>query len=44
MTAEREFEKGISEIVGAICDPIIVFPGGDSSSWKVAFRVPRKEG
>ena len=28
MTAERELDKGISEIVGAICDPIIVFPGG----------------
>ena len=28
MTAERELEKGISEIVGAMCDPIIVFPGG----------------
>ena len=28
MTAERELEKGISEIVGAICDPIIVMPGG----------------
>ena len=28
VTAERELEKGISEIVGALCDPIIVFPGG----------------
>jgi len=28
LTAERELDKGISEIVGAICDPIIVFPGG----------------
>jgi len=28
LTAEREAEKGISEIVGAMCDPIIVFPGG----------------
>jgi len=28
LTAERELDKSISEIVGAICDPIIVFPGG----------------
>lgn len=30
MTAEdeRKVQKGISEIVGAICDPIIVWPGG----------------
>jgi len=28
LTAEREVQKGISEIVGAICDPIIVWPGG----------------
>jgi len=28
LTAERELDKGISEIVGALCDPIIVFPGG----------------
>ena len=28
MAAERELDKGISEIVGAICDPIIVMPGG----------------
>ena len=28
MTAEREAEKGISEIVGVFCDPIIVMPGG----------------
>jgi len=28
LTSERELDKGISEIVGAICDPIIVFPGG----------------
>jgi len=24
----KELEKGISEIVGVFCDPIIVFPGG----------------
>ena len=28
MTTERQIEKGISEIVGALTDPIIVFPGG----------------
>ena len=28
MTAERELDKGISEIVGALTDPILVFPGG----------------
>ena len=28
MTAERQLEKGISEIVGAFTDPIIVWPGG----------------
>lgn len=28
MTTEKQVEKGISEIVGAMCDPIIVFPGG----------------
>ena len=28
MTTEKKIEKGISEIVGAICDPVIVFPGG----------------
>ena len=28
MTAEKELEKGISDIVGALVDPIIVFPGG----------------
>ncbi len=27
-TEERQAEKGISEIIGAITDPIIVFPGG----------------
>lgn len=28
MTTEKEVEKGISEMVGALTDPIIVFPGG----------------
>jgi len=28
MTTERQVEKGISEIVGALFDPIIVYPGG----------------
>ncbi|MBA7477603.1 hypothetical protein ES707_13015 [subsurface metagenome] len=28
MTTEKEVEKGISNIVGALTDPIIVFPGG----------------
>ena len=27
-TEEKQAEKGISEIIGAITDPIIVFPGG----------------
>ena len=25
---DKTIEKGISEIVGVFCDPIIVFPGG----------------
>lgn len=28
MTTKMELEKGISDIVGALTDPIIVFPGG----------------
>jgi len=28
LTTEKEVEKGISSIVGALTDPIIVFPGG----------------
>ncbi len=28
MTTEKQIEKGISEIVGALTDPIIVYPGG----------------
>jgi len=28
LTTEKQLEKGISEIVGALTDPIIVFPGG----------------
>jgi len=28
MTTEKQVERGISEIVGALTDPIIVFPGG----------------
>ena len=28
MSGEKQVEKGISDIVGALTDPIIVFPGG----------------
>ncbi len=28
MTTEKQIEKGISNIVGALTDPILVFPGG----------------
>jgi len=28
LTTEKQIERGISEIVGALRDPIIVFPGG----------------
>ena len=28
MTTEKDIDKGISNIVGALTDPIIVFPGG----------------
>jgi CO dehydrogenase/acetyl-CoA synthase beta subunit len=28
LRTEKEIEKGISEIVGALADPVIVFPGG----------------
>lgn len=28
MTTEKQVEKGISDIVGALADPILVFPGG----------------
>jgi hypothetical protein len=28
LTTEKQVEKGISDIVGALSDPIIVFPGG----------------
>lgn len=28
MTAEKQLDKGISDIVGVFTDPIIVFPGG----------------
>ena len=28
MTTEKQIEKGISDLVGALTDPIIVFPGG----------------
>ena len=28
MTTEKQIEKGISDIVGALTDPILVFPGG----------------
>lgn len=28
MTTEKQLEKGISDIVGCLTDPIVVFPGG----------------
>jgi len=28
LTTEKQIERGISEIVGALTDPILVFPGG----------------
>jgi len=28
LTTEKQIEKGISDLVGALTDPIIVFPGG----------------
>jgi hypothetical protein len=28
LTTEKQVEKGISDLVGVFCDPIIVFPGG----------------
>jgi len=28
LTTERQIEKGISDVVGCLTDPIIVFPGG----------------
>ena len=28
MTTEKQLDKGIREIVGVFCDPIIVMPGG----------------
>jgi hypothetical protein len=28
LTTEKQIEKGISDIVGALTDPILVFPGG----------------
>ena len=28
MTTEKQIEKGISDMVGALTDPILVFPGG----------------
>jgi len=28
LTTEKQIEKGISDIVGALADPILVFPGG----------------
>jgi len=28
LTTEKQIEKGISDIVGVFCDPILVFPGG----------------
>ncbi len=36
MTTEKQMEKGISDIVGALTDPILVFPGGwgeDTPEW-----------
>ncbi|GAI47156.1 unnamed protein product, partial [marine sediment metagenome] len=31
MNTPKTVEKGISEIVGALTDPILVFPGGGDS-------------
>ncbi len=28
MTTEKQIEKGFSEIVGCLIDPVIVYPGG----------------
>jgi hypothetical protein len=28
LTSQKKIEKGISDVVGALVDPIIVFPGG----------------
>jgi hypothetical protein len=47
LTTEKQVEKGISEIVGALTDPIIVFPGGwgeDLPEWlKNAITLERLE-
>jgi hypothetical protein len=32
LTTEKQVEKGISDIVGALTDPILVFPGGWSDT------------
>jgi hypothetical protein len=48
LTVEKQIEKGISEIVGALTDPIIVFPGGwgdTLSDWlKTAITLERMIG
>ena len=47
MNTPKTVEKGISEIVGVFCDPIIVFPGGWGDSlpeWiKTAITLERVE-
>jgi len=48
LTTEKQIEKSISEIVGALTDPIIVFPGGWGDSlpdWlKTAITLERMMG
>jgi len=47
LTTEKQLEKGISDIVGAFSNPIIVFPGGwgeDLTEWlKTAITLERLE-
>ena len=47
MTTEKQLEKGISDLVGALTDPIVVFPGGwgeDLPEWlKNAITLERLE-
>ena len=47
MTTEKQVEKGISDLVGCLTDPIIVFPGGwgeDLPEWlKNAITLERLE-
>jgi len=47
LTTEKQLEKGISDLVGALTDPIVVFPGGwgeDLPEWlKNAITLERLE-